>query len=211
MNIKEHKLYYFLGASFSLIAFLLLTLVVKWRRIVYLDSHFTFQLQKYVPLFLDPFFSLFSLLGSFEVLTLILIIVLLLMKKAKNLVILLFFVVGHTIEVAGKTLLFHPGPPYQFFRYNLDFLFPTAYFQARSSYPSGHSFRTVFLAVILTALIWQTRQLSLKKKKILIFFILSFSLIMLISRVSLGEHWFSDVLGGVLLGLSYGLFSLVMI
>lgn len=205
------KTYYFVIAIISFISFLTFTLLIKNELFNKIDFRLALIIQKYIPQRIDPLLSVFSLVGSFEVLTLILILILILTKKVKNFLIIIAFVFGHLIEILGKTLLYHPGPPYRFFRYDLDFLFPSSYIQASSSYPSGHSFRTVFLAVIFTVLIVNSKRISQKKKQLLTLGIMVFTIIMLISRVSLGEHWFSDVLGGTLLGLSYGFFSLLII
>lgn len=207
----NQKIKYFILGTVTFIFFLVFTLIVKYKLISHLDFNSTIKIQYHIPRSLDSFLSLFSLLGSFEVLTLILIAVLIISKKTRNFLILAFFLFGHLVEILGKSFLNHPGPPYLFFRYDLDFLFPSSYIQAGSSYPSGHSFRTVFLAVIFIALTAYIKKISHKKKQLLISAIAVFTLIMLISRVSLGEHWFSDVLGGTLLGLSYGFFSLLVI
>ena len=42
-------------------------------------------------------------------------------------------------------------------------------------------------------------------------FLIVFNIAMLVSRISLGEHWTTDVIGGALLGLSSGIFALIFL
>ena len=48
-------------------------------------------------------------------------------------------------------------------------------------------------------------------KELINVFLFLFNVAMLISRVSLGEHWTTDVIGGALLGLSSGIFALIFL
>jgi undecaprenyl-diphosphatase len=192
------------------VAFILFTLIVRQGYLNQIDFNTTVRLQDNIPKKFDGLFSSLSLLGSFEILVGLLFIIFIFRKKLISLLIFIPFVIAHLIEISGKYFLYHSGPPHRFFRYNIDFLFPSSYIQPGSSYPSGHSLRVVFVSIIISYLINKSKA-SKFNKIIFNFLLFSFNGVMLISRISLGEHWTSDVIGGVLLGLSSGIFSLIFL
>lgn len=178
-----------------------------------LDFDLTVIIQNKIPLRLDPLLSYFSILGSFEVTLGILIgltIFLLARKRVLSTLLVPAFAVMHVVEIIGKAFLDHPGTPYMFHRYALDFIFPSSYVQPGGSYPSGHAMRTAFLAVLLIYAIHNSK-LSPRFKLCSHVAILTIYLIMILSRVSLGEHWTTDVIGGSLLGSAFALFSLILL
>ena len=97
------------------------------------------------------------------------------------------------VEVAGKVLLTHPAPPFEFVRtaFNpLGFHIPTS-----SSFPSGHVSRTAFLAVFMASLAgrrWVTVALA------------SVAIATPFLRIYLGDHWLSDTIGAAGLGVATG-------
>jgi len=192
------------------ILFIILTYIVRQDYLNQFDFDTTVRLQNHIPKKFDGFLSSLSLIGSFEILAGIIFLIAVLRKKFVSLFIFIPLALAHVIEIIGKALLHHPGPPYLFFRYNIDFLFPSSYIQPGSSYPSGHSLRIVFISFIFFSLIKKSK-LKSAMKILLISFLLVFNILMLVSRVSLGEHWTTDVIGGALLGLSSGIFALIFL
>lgn len=199
-------------AGFILLAgFTMVSYMVKKGYFKNFDFSTTVRLQNHISRRFDMPFSLFSLLGSFEFTLAILaglFLVLLIWKRKIFFGAFLFFLIL-VVEVLGKIVIYHPGPPYMFFRYALGFAFPSSYIHTNYSYPSGHMARTAFLVVVGIAMIL----IFIRNKASRLFVVAGLLGVfgtMFLSRVYLGEHWFSDVLGGFLLGSSLALLGVAL-
>lgn len=140
---------------------------------------------------LDLAASFVSLLGNFEVTGVFTLAVSMLGWKRRGipgLAPMLLFL-GVAIEAVLKFFLPHPSLPEGYAR-NVEFLpplrFPTPY-----SFPSGHMLRITFLAVYCTANRGPWRVIGWM-----------IVLVMALTRLYLNEHWTSDIIGGVFLGLA---------
>ena len=97
----------------------------------------------------------------------------------------LLIFVAVAIEAVLKLTLVHPPPPDDRFR-TIE-LIPTVHVAFPNSFPSGHVMRVTFLAAIVHGVpSWISAALVL---------------LMIASRVYLAEHWLSDCIGGLALGL----------
>lgn len=175
------------------------------------DFDSTVKLQDHIPRRFDKYFSYFSLLGSIEVtigFCTLMIILSLVRFKWLHLVGWLMIIPASLAEVFGKLVLFHPAPPNfmhrSIFTIHLPFYVHTDY-----SYPSGHMTRTLFIVTIFICLAYQSKNLF--NKFALVCPLLSLAFLMGLTRVYLGEHWLSDVLGGSILGIGMGLLASVLI
>lgn len=206
MKYKDKKT---LFAELCFLCFFFVAFLVKLRSLVSLDHQATTIIQTFIPRSLDTILSFFSLVGSFEAVFILLSFLLFQhFKRLTRLIPILFlFLLGHLIEFVGKSFIFQIGPPEKDIRYNIEFVFPSASVQPGNSFPSGHAFRMLFVAVIVCAIIF-ARKFSRKTKYLLLGALFLISIVMLVSRVSLGEHWTSDVLGGSFLGAGFGFLSL---
>ena len=206
----KKKLWLILPAIIFFLLFVAFTFIVKKDLLNNFDFDTTVKLQNHIPIKYDSLLSFFSLIGSFEILAGLLFFIVLFRRKLVSFLIFIPLVGAHLVEIIGKSLMTHPGPPFLFFRYNINFLFPTSYIQPGSSYPSGHSLRVIFVSIIISYIISKMKIKNFAKF-ISIFLLVIINVVMLISRVSLGEHWTTDVIGGILLGASSGIFSLIFL
>ena len=190
----------------SIVCFIIFSFLVYAGFFLKIDPRLTVLSQKTISSSWSEPLSALTLVGSVEV-TGTILMVLLLLKYKRNLfliaVILFLFASPVLIEIIGKNLLYHPGPPKQFFRFNFPIFFPSHYTHTNYAFPSGHMLRTTFLVVIGSVSVINSRfRRSYKILAITALLAVLFS--MAVSRVFLGEHWTSDVLGGIALGTAFG-------
>lgn len=207
---KQQAIIYAALSGFFFFLFLLFTLLVRMDVLRGLDFDTTVRLQNLIPIRIDPYFSSLSILGRFEFTIVILGLLLLIRRQVLGLIIIGLFGLGHVIEIIGKMTLNQPGPPHMFLRTHFTD-FPGLYVHTQASYPSGHSMRTVILAMLITMAVFHIKKLPLLFKMVVLGMMAGIVILMLVSRVSLGEHWTTDIVGGALLGASIGFLSLIFL
>lgn len=208
---KQRSIFLLVGIS-SFFLFILFTIIVRSDFLRPFDFNTTVRIQDDIPVRFDEFFSFLSVVGRFEFSIVVLLAILFLKRKIMGMVPFALFGFAHVVEIIGKTTLSQPGPPHMFLRTtDLSMNFPGLHVHTDASYPSGHSLRAVFLSILIVFLIWQMKKLPAKLRYFVIAVTSSYIFLMLLSRVSLGEHWTTDVIGGALLGLSFAFLSLVFL
>lgn len=204
----EHKkrFLFFLGLG-AFCLFVIFSYFVHKNFFIQFDFDTTVRVQNHLgDRFIVPFSAL-SQFGEVEIVSVILFIILAIHRKLKTFLAFFFFGLMHFIEIYGKVFVHHLPPPHFMLKTITVVNFPQFYVSTQNSYPSGHAGRALFVTSLLAVMTGSTKKLSRVQKYIILLLLTCYDIIMGVSRIYLGEHWTSDVIGGSLLGLSMGLFS----
>lgn len=177
----------------SFLLFIIFLILYLTNKINIIDEYIYNLIMNLKSDFTTLFMKLFTFLGSVELSIIIIFISLILsIFKGKKSIIFVYIIVGETIlNYIIKILVKRPRPNI------LQLVNETSY-----SFPSGHTMVSVVLYGFLNYLI--IKSTINKKLKICLITILSIiPLLVMISRIYLGVHYFSDVMAGMFLSIAY--------
>ncbi|AMR31631.1 hypothetical protein A0256_09435 [Mucilaginibacter sp. PAMC 26640] len=195
MNTRRQRILTWLLAIISL-GFLVLTALVIIYPTSLIDLEFSKEIQEHQNKFLDTSMSIISLPGYMPespVMIVLTSLVLFIFKYKKAAIYVLLTMLAGLVSTIVKALINRPRPG--------DDIVRVVFKTTQQSFPSGHVLFYVVFFGFLTLLMYQLEGVA-KGLRIVIGGLSLFLIFSIpFSRIYLGAHWFTDVLGGFLLGL----------
>jgi undecaprenyl-diphosphatase len=191
MNLKKQLTWALLISLLCAIGFGLIALLVSDKKIAQFDSTIIAAVQGFESPGLTSIMKFFTFIGSGTQVAIIALLVLFFLFKVlhhrRELILFIWVVLGSTILNEILKAIFHRARP------TIHRIVEANGF----SFPSGHSMAAFSLYGIIAFLLWRHISTSLGRGLLIIFSI--FMIIMIgVSRIYLGVHYPSDVLGGFL-------------
>ncbi|WP_066064744.1 phosphatase PAP2 family protein [Neobacillus soli] len=191
MNLKVHLIIAFIISLVCVLGFSLISLLISDHKIIDFDSDVIAAIQGLESPFLTKVMKFFTFIGSAPVVIILSIFLLFFLYKVLHhrleLILFVSAIFGSAVLNQILKLVFHRVRP------NFHRLIDIAGY----SFPSGHAMNAFAVYVIISFLLW--RHIASKWGRSLLIFI-SVAMIVAIgtSRIYLGVHYPSDIIGGYL-------------
>ena len=191
---RKRILFYLLG--FLLLGFIILTALIYAFPNSVVDQEFSEEVQEHQHPFLDALMKGISAVGVFPysvIMVLFTAALFLLFKFKKEAFYICATLISGVVSSSLKIIINRPRPTEDMVRIIGE--------TKRQSFPSGHVLFYVVFFGFLTLLMYHLKSINTRLRIILGCISLFFVFTIPFSRIYVGAHWFTDVLGGFLFGL----------
>jgi undecaprenyl-diphosphatase len=191
MNLKGHLVIAFIISLVCVIGFIFISLLISDHKIIDFDSDVIAAIQGLESPTLTKVMKFFTLIGSSSVVSVIIILLIIFLYKVLHhrleLILFISAIIGSAVLNQILKLIFHRVRP------NFHRLIDISGY----SFPSGHAMNAFTVYVILSFLLWRHIP-SRWGRSVLILFSVFMIMAIGISRIYLGVHYPSDIIGGYL-------------